>query len=147
VVATYADIAEAAYADSLTAVEALQAAVAALVATPSEDTLNKARSAWLAARTPYMQTEAYRFGNPIVDDWEGKVNAWPLDEGLIDYVAPGYFGSDENEQAALNVIASPTFTLSGTVVDATTFTAVLLSDLLQEADGNVAIVATGYQAV
>jgi uncharacterized iron-regulated protein len=25
----------------------------------------------------------YRFGNPIVDDWEGKGDAWPLDEGLI----------------------------------------------------------------
>ena len=33
-----------------------------------------------------MQTEGFRFGNAIVDDWEGKVNAWPLDEGLIDYV-------------------------------------------------------------
>ena len=39
---------------------------------------------------PYQQTEAYRFGNAIVDDWEGRVNAWPLDEGLIDYVDAGY---------------------------------------------------------
>ena len=45
-----------------------------------------ARAAWVAARIPYMQTEAFRFGNTIVDDWEGKVNSWPLDEGLIDYV-------------------------------------------------------------
>ena len=45
-----------------------------------------ARAAWVAARIPYMQTEAFRFGNKIVDDWEGKVNSWPLDEGLIDYV-------------------------------------------------------------
>ena len=43
-------------------------------------------SAWIAARVPYQQTEVYRFGNRIVDDWEGRVNAWPLDEGLIDYV-------------------------------------------------------------
>ena len=28
-----------------------------------------------------MQTEAFRFGNAIVDDWEGRVNSWPLDEG------------------------------------------------------------------
>ncbi|MEL6100891.1 MAG: imelysin family protein, partial [Pseudomonadota bacterium] len=35
-------------------------------------------------------TEVYRFGNAIVDDWEGKVNAWPLDEGLIDYVDASY---------------------------------------------------------
>ena len=43
--------------------------------------------AWRTARVPYQQSEVYRFGNAIVDDWEGRVNAWPLDEGLIDYVA------------------------------------------------------------
>ena len=64
----------------------------------------------LAARVPYQQTEVFRFGNAIVDDWEGKVNAWPLDEGLIDYVDASYGGpSDENAFAALNVIANPTF--------------------------------------
>jgi uncharacterized iron-regulated protein len=25
-----------------------------------------------AARIPYMQTEAFRFGNKIVDDWGGQ---------------------------------------------------------------------------
>ena len=44
------------------------------------------KDSWLKARTIYQQTEVFRFGNPLVDDWEGKVNAWPLDEGLIDYV-------------------------------------------------------------
>ena len=86
VIDTYADIAQAGYEDSLITARALQEAVAALVADPSEATLAAARTAWLAARDPYQQTEVYRFGNPIVDDWEGKVNAWPLDEGLIDYV-------------------------------------------------------------
>ena len=63
---------------------------------------------------PYQQTEAIRFGNVIVDEWEGKVNAWPLDEGLIDYVDPSYGGAtDENPYAAINVIANPSFTLSG----------------------------------
>jgi hypothetical protein len=47
----------------------------------------------------------YRFGKKIVDDWEGKVNAWPLDEKLIDYVDASYGGPfDENEFAALNFI-------------------------------------------
>ena len=56
-----------------------------------------ARARWLEARVPYQRTEAYRFGNPIVDGWEGKVNAWPLDEGLIDYVDQSYGGAtDEN---------------------------------------------------
>ena len=87
---TYADIAEAAYGDSLITAQALVDAVDALIAEPSADTMQAARTAWLAARVPYQQTEAYRFGNPIVDDWEGKLNAWPLDEGLIDYVDASY---------------------------------------------------------
>jgi putative iron-regulated protein len=107
VVATYADIAAAAYGDSLTTAQALQSAVATLIATPSESTLTAARSAWLAARVPYQQTEVFRFGNPIVDDWEGKVNAWPLDEGLIDYVATGYGLNEENTLSQLNIIATP----------------------------------------
>ena len=147
VVENYADIAEAAYTDSLTSAKTLQDAVNALIASPSEDTLQTARDAWLTARDPYMQTEVYRFGNPIVDDWEGKVNAWPLDEGLIDYVDASYFGAMENEQAQLNVIATPQFTLSGEDVDATTISADLLADVLQEAGQNEANVATGYHAI
>jgi putative iron-regulated protein len=143
---TYADIALAKYQDSLTTAQGLQAAVAALIATPSDATLTAARQAWLDARVPYQQTEAYRFGNPIVDDWEGRVNAWPLDEGLIDYVEAGY-GNEENAYAGLNVIATPVFTLSGTEVDATAITPALLSGTLHEADGIEANVATGYHAI
>ncbi len=145
---TYADIAAAKYADSLATAQTLQAAVNALVAAPSAENLQAAKDAWLAARVPYQQTEVYRFGNAIVDDWEGKVNAWPLDEGLIDYVDASYGGpSDENAFAALNVIANPTFTLSGVEVDATEITPALLEETLQEADGIEANVATGYHAI
>jgi putative iron-regulated protein len=145
---TYADIAEAGYADSLTAAQALQEAVTALIETPSADTMQATRTAWLEARVPYQQTEVFRFGNAIVDDWEGKVNAWPLDEGLIDYVDGAYGGpTDENQFAALNVIANPTLTLSGTEIDASTITPALLEDTLHEVDGVEANVATGYHAV
>ncbi|MDR5652521.1 imelysin family protein [Ruixingdingia sedimenti] len=147
VVKTYADIAAATYEDSLTTARALQAAVEALVAMPSEQTLTTARGAWLAARIPYQQSEAYRFGNPIVDDWEGKVNAWPLDEGLIDYVAADTATNEENALAALNVIATPKFTLSGTEIDATAITPDLISETLHEADGIEANVASGYHAI
>lgn len=147
VVATYADIAAAAYGDSLTTAQALQSAVATLIATPSESTLTAARSAWLAARVPYQQTEVFRFGNPIVDDWEGKVNAWPLDEGLIDYVATGYGLNEENTLSQLNIIATPKFTLSGSDIDATTITPALIADTLHEADGIEANVASGYHAI
>jgi len=147
VVTTYADIAAAAYGDSLTTAQALQAAVAALIAAPSESTLAAARTAWIAARVPYQQTEVFRFGNAIVDDWEGRVNAWPLDEGLIDYVAPDTATNEENDLAALNVIATPKFTLSGVEIDATEITPDFISGILHEADGIEANVASGYHAI
>ena len=148
VLETYANIAEANYADSLSAAQNLQAAVDALVASPSAEALEAAKAAWLAARVPYQQSEVFRFGNAIVDDWEGKVNAWPLDEGLIDYVDASYGGpTDENEAAVLNVVANASFTLSGEAVDASTITPALLENTLQEADGVEANVATGYHAV
>ncbi len=148
VLTNYANIAEAKYEDSLITAKALQAAVDALIADPSAENLEAAKHAWLAARVPYQQTEVYRFGNAIVDDWEGKVNAWPLDEGLIDYVDASYGGpTDENAAAALNVVANPEFTLSGETIDASDITPELLAETLHEADGVEANVATGYHAI
>ena len=142
----YADMGQAVYQDSLTTAHALQTAVKALIATPSDATLQAARDAWRAARVPYLQTEAFRFGNPVVDDWEGRVNSWPLDEGLIDYVGTGY-GNEENQLATLNVIATPKFNLSGKDIDASTITSDLIAHTLHEADGIEANVASGYHAV
>ena len=148
VVANYADIAEAGYGDSLAAAQRLSAAVDALIAEPSAEALQAARARWLEARVPYQQTEVFRFGNPIVDAWEGKVNAWPLDEGLIDYVDQSYGGAtDENPYAALDVIANAKITLSAGEIDATEITPALLQDTLQEADAIEANVATGYHAI
>lgn len=144
----YADIALAKYEDSLTTAQTLLTAVNALIDAPSAENLQAAKSAWLSARVPYQQTEVYRFGNAIVDDWEGKVNAWPLDEGLIDYVDASYGGAtDENEYAVLNVIANPSFTLSGDTIDAAEITPALLEGALHEADEVESNVATGYHAI
>ncbi len=112
---TYADIAHAGYEDSLITAKALDTAIDRLLAEPTPANLDAARAAWLAARVPYQQTEAYRFGNAIVDEWEGKVNAWPLDEGLIDYVDLGYYGaeSDENGLFTANVIANKDVYING----------------------------------
>ncbi|KPD12753.1 imelysin family protein [Phaeobacter sp. 11ANDIMAR09] len=148
VLTNYANIAEAKYQDSLITAKTLQAAVNALTAAPSAEALEAAKEAWLAARVPYQQSEVFRFGNAIVDDWEGKVNAWPLDEGLIDYVDASYGGpSDENTLAVLNVIANPSFELSGKSIDAGKITPALLEESLHEADGVEANVATGYHAI
>ncbi len=143
----YADIAHAAYQDATNGAKALKKAVDALVANPTEDNLAKARTAWKAARVPYMQTEAFRFGNPVVDEWEGKVNAWPLDEGLIDYVDEGYAGGESNPYAKANVIANPKIMAGGKTIDAIRITKELLADKLHEAGKVEANVATGYHAI
>ncbi|TIQ52497.1 imelysin family protein [Mesorhizobium sp.] len=148
VIKTYADIALAKYEDSLTTAQVLDKAVDALIAKPSAETLNAAREAWKAARIPYQQTEVYRFGNKMVDDWEGKVNSWPLDEGLIDYVAKSYgTESDENSLYTANVIANKEIDINGKKVDASRLTPEFLSGTLQEAGGVEANVATGYHAI
>ncbi|QPC41306.1 peptidase [Kaustia mangrovi] len=147
VLKTYADIAHAGYEDSLITAKALKEAIAALVDSPSEETLTAAREAWLAARVPYQQTEAYRFGNAIVDEWEGKVNAWPLDEGLIDYVDTSYgMESDANPYYAVNVIANETIEIGGETIDATEITPAFLQSL-HELGGVEANVSTGYHAI
>ncbi|WP_417798873.1 imelysin family protein [Terasakiella pusilla] len=148
IVKTYSDIALAMYQDSLDEARQLKKAVEALIATPTEETLKAARTAWIAARVPYQQTEGYRFGNAVVDDWEGKVNAWPLDEGLIDYVDASYGqSSDENPAYTLNVIANEKFQLGNTTIDATKITPELLSGSLHEAQEVESNVATGYHAI
>ena len=144
----YAAMAQAKYEDSLATAKALDEAIAALTAGPSEETLNAARAAWIRARVPYQQSEVYRFGNAVVDDWEGKVNAWPLDEGLIDYVDASYGSeSDENTLYVANVIANPKLKINGKEVDATNLTPEFLSGTLHEAGEIEANVATGYHAI
>jgi len=147
-VETYADIAEATYEDSLITAKVLDAAIQNLIDKPTAESLASARSAWIESRVPYQQSEAYRFGNPIVDEWEGKVNAWPLDEGLIDYVDSSYgTDSENNDYYVVNVIANSTIAIGGQEIDAASITPDLLENSLQEVGGNEANVATGYHAI
>ncbi|NLS01964.1 peptidase [Rhizobium sp. P32RR-XVIII] len=148
VVKHYAEVAHAKYEDSLTTAKALDAAIDAFLKAPNDTTLQAVKDAWIKARVPYQQTEVYRFGNPIVDDWEGKVNAWPLDEGLIDYVDASYgTESDENSLYVANVIGNKTIKIDGKDVDASKLTPGFLSGTLREAGGVDANVATGYHAI
>ncbi|WP_369412828.1 imelysin family protein [Neoroseomonas alba] len=148
ILATYADIAAATYADALTGAKALQQAVARLVEAPSEETMAAARRAWIASRPAYQQSEVYRFGNPIVDEWEGHVNSWPLDEGLIDYVDTERYGdtSDENPLFTANIIASRQITHAGEMIDVSTITPEVLTRL-HEVGGVEANVTIGYHAI
>ncbi len=148
VIEHYADMAYAKYTDSLVMAKELQAYIDEFLAAPTHDHLAQAKNAWLTARVPYQQTEVYRFGNSIVDDWEGRVNAWPLDEGLIDYVDASYgMESDDNALYTVNVIANTSLVVDGKTVDATVITPDLLQNELQEAGGIEANVATGYHAI
>ncbi|MDF3862836.1 imelysin family protein [Pseudomonas denitrificans (nom. rej.)] len=146
VVKNYLDIAEATYGDALTTAKALQTAVDALIAKPSEETLKAAREAWIAARPSYSQSEAFRFGNSIIDDWEGAVNAWPLDEGLIDYVAKDYQHAEGNAGASANIVANTEIQVGEDKIDVKEITGEKLKGL-NELGGSEANVATGYHAI
>ena len=132
---TYVNIAHAAFSDSLSTAKTLKVAVDALINAPSAETQEAAKQAWLAARIPYGQTEVFRFANPNVDDWEGKVNAWPLDEGLIDYVDTSYEHEDGNKFGQANIISGKE-----------AITSELLASY-HEKGGSEANVATGYHAI
>lgn len=146
VVSHYADLALAVFSDAASTGKALQTAVDTLLANPSDATLQAARQAWLAARAPYMQSEVFRFGNAVVDDWEGQLNAWPLDEGLIDYVAADTAQTQGNPGATANIIANTTIQVGEDKLDVTTLTPELLASL-NELGGSEANVATGYHAI
>ncbi|QUJ66252.1 peptidase [Photobacterium sp. GJ3] len=146
VVNHYADLAFHVYHDAHTTAQHLDQAIDALIATPSEKTLTEAKAAWKLARIPYQQSEVFRFGNAIVDDWEGQLNAWPLDEGLIDYVAKGYHHELGNEGATANIIANPKIQVGNVTINATEITPELLAEL-NEIGGSEANVATGYHAI
>jgi putative iron-regulated protein len=146
VVANYATIVAAVFEDAENGAKKLSTAVDAFLAKPNDETLKAAREAWLAARVPYMQSEVFRFGNTIVDDWEGQVNAWPLDEGLIDYVAKDYQHALGNPGATANIIANTQIQVGEDKVDIKEITPESLA-ALNELGGSEANVATGYHAI
>lgn len=85
----YANIVYASYKDAYDEAVKLQNNINSFLTTPSQSGFDACKTAWLAAREPYGQTEAYRFANGPIDAEdgpEGMLNAWPLDENYIDYV-------------------------------------------------------------
>ena len=81
------------YEDVLTTARDMDRAIDALIAQPSDATLNAARERWKAARVAYSHSESFRFyAGPIDGDGgpESQVNGWPMDENHIDAVAVSY---------------------------------------------------------
>ena len=74
------------YEKSAASAQLLQQAVETFLASPSAETLSAARIAWVKARPDYLKTEAFRFYGSPIDDVEGNLNAWPVNEAFIDYV-------------------------------------------------------------
>ncbi|MCU7650591.1 imelysin family protein [Pseudomonas piscis] len=146
VVAHYADMVFAVYSDSESTAKNLQSAIDAFLAKPDDQTLAAAKAAWVAARVPYLQSEVFRFGNTIIDDWEGQVNAWPLDEGLIDYVDKSYEHALGNPGANANIIANTEIRIGEDKIDVKDITPEKLASL-NELGGAEANVATGYHAI
>jgi putative iron-regulated protein len=153
VVAHYATMVHANYSDALDKAKQLQAAIDVFVAAPSEATLEAAKRAWLEARVPYGQTEAYRFYDGPIDNAEngpeGRLNAWPMDEAYVDYVIDPQAGPD----------ADPPVYIEGGVVNDTTLeiTKEKLAGLNEGGEGDIfdvgetfdpeKAVSTGYHAI
>ncbi|MHC6224194.1 imelysin family protein [Pseudomonas sp. X10] len=146
VVKHYAEMVHAVYSDSLSTAKTLQTAIDAFLAKPDDETLKAAKGAWVASRVPYLQSEVFRFGNTIIDDWEGQVNAWPLDEGLIDYVDKSYEHALGNPAASANIIANTEIQVGEDKIDVKELTPEKLASL-NELGGSEANVATGYHAI
>lgn len=153
-VISYANMAHAAYKDSLDTAKALQSAIETYVATPTEANLDAAKAAYKAARQPYSQTEIFRFDEGFVtandkrtigsvDGWEGQINAWPLDEALIDYVSDSYEGEYNSQD---NIINSESVTVGSIKQDTSEITPELLAEM-NEIGGSEANVTTGYHAI
>ena len=145
VVSHYADLALAVFSDAHATAVQLQQAIDALLANPSEETLQAARQAWLAARVPYMQTGC----SASATRWwtSGRpAQRRPLDEGLIDYVEGDYQHALGNPGANANIIANTELQVGEDKIDTSEITAELLTSL-NELAGSGANVATGYHAI
>ena len=152
---SYSAIALDNYTDALNDAKNLETAINNFAANPTQSSFQKSKQAWLASRESYGLTEAFRLSNGPIDaedGWvadtygalEGQLNAWPLDENIIDYTIDangnktsgniidtiGYFNPGGEDSTNVDV--------SNISVDAIT--------ALNE-NGGEANVATGYHAI
>lgn len=70
-------------------VDALKTAVEALAADPTATTVEAARAAWIAARQPWEQSEAFLFGPVNSFGYDPALDTWPLNEADLDAVLAG----------------------------------------------------------
>ncbi|MBS9779942.1 MAG: imelysin [Moraxellaceae bacterium] len=151
---SYSDIALATYSDALEGAKKLQTAIDKFVTEPTDENLANAKAVYQEVRNPYSQSEVFRFDEGFVgknekraiesvDDWEGQLNAWPLDEALIDYVSKDYEGEYNSKT---NIINSDKITIGSESKDTSKITPELLAEL-NEFGGSEANVTSGYHAI
>jgi putative iron-regulated protein len=104
VVRQYAVNLKANYQDVVLKLQDLQSAVATFIAAPTQDGLDAARAAWLAARPAYGQCEMSRFYGGPLDQAQGRMNEWPIDENFLDYTYDIPDGGIVNQPALYPVI-------------------------------------------
>ena len=91
---SYANLVSHYYNEVSLSTQEMHNAIIKFVQAPDNNSLANAKNKWIAARSIYGITEAFRFyGGPIdgVNKYgeegpEGLINAWPLNEAYIDYV-------------------------------------------------------------
>ncbi|MDP8100030.1 imelysin family protein [Pasteurella atlantica] len=153
----YAKMAEQLYTKSYQDAIELQKVIKAFVKNPTEKTLQDTKDAWLKSRDSYGVTEAFRLSNGPIDaeeGWiadaygnlEGQINAWPLDENMIDYTVDA-----EGKMTKGNIIDSKgAFTPADggekpTPVNVDKITVTTITDLNE--NGGEANVASGWHAI
>jgi len=155
IIGTYTIIATANYADVVKDVESLEMAISDFANNPTKKTLDKAKKAWLHARESYGESEIFRLSNGPIDaesGWvaeaygslESQINAWPLDENMIDYTIDA-----NGKRTHGNIIDTKgNFDPGGeesSVINVDTITVENLTALNE--NGGDANVATGYHAI
>jgi putative iron-regulated protein len=136
VVENYANLVLATYEDCLSTLRALDTAIDAFLAAPSDATLATARDRWREARIPYSRSEAFRFyAGPIDREGgpEGQINGWPLDENHIDAVVVEKYG------------AAPGLNIIGDAASFPSITPELIA--AQNEAGGEKNIASGYHAI
>jgi putative iron-regulated protein len=85
-IAAYVELVKSSYSHAAADGRMLRQAIDTLLASPTQSTLDAARTAWVQARPAYLRTEAFRFYDGPIEEVEGEINAWPLNEAYIDSV-------------------------------------------------------------
>ena len=155
ILTSYANLALSNYQDALRDAKLLQKGIYQFADKPNKRRFEEAKALWLLSRESYGQSEIFRLSNGPIDaeeGWiadsygalEGQINAWPLDEQMIDYTI-----NENGKRTRGNIIDTiGKFNPGGEdsrPIDVRNITKEVLTELNE--NGGEANVATGYHAI